>query len=232
MVSKFNINDFNKCFKEITARNKLPVLCGGSGLYIEAALKEYTLPDIPENKKIRSELDFLPKEKLADLLKSESAEIYNKTDLSSSRRIIRGIEIAKYIKSEKTPLLNPVTNNYRPLILGINLPREEIIRRIDIRLENRLKEGMLEEVEHLIRNGLSIQRLIKLGLEYRYCAMYINNEIQYEVMIDKLKTEIHRFAKRQMTWFRGMERRGLHIHWIDGNNPGSALKIIKETGFI
>ena len=118
----------------------------------------------------------------------------------------------------------------KPLIIGISIPREELIKRIDRRLDQRLKEGMIEEVKMLLDRGVTYQKLYKLGLEYRYCAMYLQNEIDLDEMMTKLKTEIHRFAKRQMTWFRGMERRGLPVHWIEGGTPPAALALIERAG--
>ncbi|HOP64510.1 MAG TPA: tRNA (adenosine(37)-N6)-dimethylallyltransferase MiaA [Spirochaetota bacterium] len=225
------VNDFDKTFDLITGRKKIPVLCGGSGLYIEAAVKGYDLPDIPENNGLREELEGIPKEKLLSILKEESPEIYSRTDISSSRRIIRGIEIARYMKNSNISAEPKRPARYTPLVIAVAFPREEVIRRIDSRLDKRLKEGMISEVETLIKQGVPVSRLIKLGLEYRYCAMYLNGEIAYDRMVEKLGTEIHRFAKRQMTWLRGMERRGLPFHWIKGDDIDAAFDIIDNAGF-
>lgn len=220
------INDFDRCFGTITGRGKLPILCGGSGLYIEAALKGYELPDIPEDRGTREELEGLPKEELLNLLQQESPEIYTRTDISSTRRIIRGIEIARYMKRAGATAAPRRTSAYTPLIIGISLPRAEIIKRINQRLDKRLNEGMIEEVETLLKNGVPPERLIKLGLEYRYCTLYLLKELKYEEMTGQLRTAIHRFAKRQMTWFRGMERRGMEIRWINGDFEKTASALI------
>lgn len=220
------INDFDRCYELITARGGLPILCGGSGLYIEAALKGYELPDIPEDSVTRGELEGEPREKLLSILHDESPELYSRTDTSSRRRIIRSIEIARYMKQNGITPAPPRPGEYAPLVIGIALPREEVIRRIDTRLEKRLEQGMVEEVASLLQRGVPAEKLIRLGLEYRYCTLYINKEISYSEMTEKLKTEIHRFAKRQMTWFRGMERRGLKIHWVSGDDFSAAFTLI------
>jgi len=222
------IADFNKSFSSITSQGKLPVLTGGSGLYIEAALKEYNLYPAPEDPELRASLDDITKEELIEILKSESDEILCRTDLSSTRRIIRGIEIARYIRNNPLEVREENTDALLPLIIGILLPRDVLIKRIDSRLEKRLQSGMIDEVKLLKKNGVTAERLIKLGLEYRYCAMYLDNEISYGDMEERLKIEIHKFSKRQMTWLRGMERRGLHINWINGNEQAEAEKIINK----
>lgn len=224
------ISDFDRCYNSIAVRGKLPILCGGSGLYIEAALKGYELPDIPEDRVTRDELEGETKERLLALLMEESPEIFSRTDTSSTRRIIRGIEIARYIQRTGSSITPRRYTEYKPLIIGITLPRDEIIRRIDQRLEKRLGEGMIEEMETLLNNGVPAERLIKLGLEYRYCTLYLLKEINHAEMTEKLRTEIHRFAKRQMTWFRGMERRGLQIHWIKGDDFQEACSLLDEAG--
>ena len=223
------ISDFHKSFNSITASGKLPILAGGSGLYIEAVLKDYNLFPAPENQGLRESLKDKTKEELLEILKSESDEIFGKTDLSSSRRIIRGIEIARYIR--KNPSGEEIINatGLIPLIIGIILPRDELLKRIDSRLSERLKNGLIDEVQLLLERGVTPERLIRLGLEYRYCTMYLQNKISYPDMEEKLKTEIHKFSKRQMTWLRGMERRGLLIHWIKGNTLSEAEKIISNT---
>jgi tRNA dimethylallyltransferase len=220
------INDFNSAFDSITLRGKLPILAGGSGLYIEGALKDYRLYPAPEDPVLRDELNDKTKDELLEILRSESEEILEKTDTSSTRRIIRGIEIAQYIRNNPTETTGSDSNRVLPLIIGVTFPREELIKRIDTRLDDRLKNGMIDEVKNLLDKGITAERLIRLGLEYRYCTMYIRNEISYDDMIEKLKIEIHKFSKRQMTWLRGMERRGLTIHWINGNDMGEVLPIL------
>lgn len=220
------IADFHNSFNSITARGKLPVLAGGSGLYIEAVLRDYDLYPAPEDPVLRDSLDDKTKDELLKILKTESAAILEKTDLSSKRRIIRGIEIARYIKNNPADVKKNKEALILPLIIGVAFPRDELLKRIDSRLDARLKNGMIDEVKMLLKNGVTPERLIKLGLEYRYCAMYLKNEMSYEEMTERLKIEIHKFSKRQMTWLRGMERRGLKIQWVEGNDPAEAEKII------
>lgn len=226
------MDDFKKAFNLVLNNNKLPILTGGSGLYLEAVLKNYSLYPAPENSELRSQLNNKTKEELASMLKSESLEIYQKTDLSSARRIIRGIEIAQYINNNKQSLSNTPQSLHRatdeiiPLIIGIMLPRDILIKKIDLRLDQRIKKGMIDEVKELIAKGVTIERLIKFGLEYKYCALYLTDKISYTDMVEKLKIEIHKYSKRQMTWLRGMERRGLKINWIKGDKLLCAEEIM------
>ena len=224
------ISDFKKSFNSITANGKLPILTGGSGLYIEGALKNYILSSAPEDPSLRDSLRMKSKDELLDMLKSESSEILEQTDISSTRRIIRGIEIARFTSNNPESMIQDTGNKIIPLIIGLKLPRDELIKRIDSRLIERLQKGMIDEVKTLLESSVTYERLIQLGLEYRYCAMYLKNEISFTDMVNKLKTEIHKFSKRQMTWLRGMERRGLIIHWINGNNVHEAEQIIKTSG--
>ncbi|MCL2154703.1 MAG: tRNA (adenosine(37)-N6)-dimethylallyltransferase MiaA [Leptospirales bacterium] len=230
------IYDFKKAFNLIQSNDKLPILTGGSGLYLEAALKNYNLYPAPQNNELRTLLNTKTKDQLIDILKSESLEIYKKTDLSSTRRIIRGIEIAQYINNnqldyrENNKEDNKENNKIKiiPLIIGIRWPRDILIKKIDLRLEERLQKGMIDEVKELIARGVTIERLIKFGLEYKYCALYLSNEISYTDMVEKLKIEIHKYSKRQMTWLRGMERRGLKINWIKDNKFNYIEEIINN----
>ena len=228
------MDDFKKAFDLILSNNKLPILTGGSGLYLEAALKNYNLYPAPQNSELRSLLNTKTKDQLIDMLKSESLEIYKKTDLSSTRRIIRGIETAQYINNnqlgyrEDNKKNNKEDNKIIPLIIGIRWPRDILIKKIDLRLNERLQKGMIDEVNALIARGVTIERLLKFGLEYKYCALYLSNEISYTDMVEKLKIEIHKYSKRQMTWLRGMERRGLKINWIKDNKLIYAEEIINN----
>ena len=222
------MGDFKKAFTLTMSNGKLPILTGGTGLYLEAALKDYNLYPAPQNSDLRSRLSNKTKEQLIDMLKSESLEIYEKTDISSVRRIIRGIEIAQYINCSKFDYKKNNETEILPLIIGIMLPRDILIKRIDLRLDERLKKGMIDEVKRLIDRGATIERLIKFGLEYKYCALYLNNEISYTDMVEKLRIEIHKYSKRQMTWLRGMERRGLKINWIKDNKLIYAEEIINN----
>lgn len=218
------IQDFNNAFNSVISKNHIPFLTGGSGLYIEAALKGYSLPEAPVDEDLRRELEPLSKDELKLILKNESEKIYMITDKSSSRRIIRGIEIARYIK----PGIIKKQNILTPLVIGINPPRDELLKKIKKRLNERLDEGMIQEVETLLDSGITFDRLIKLGLEYRYCALYLRGDITIDVMKKQLNIAINRFSKRQMTWFRGMERRGLKIHWIKNAIYEEARDIINR----
>jgi len=225
------ITDFRNSYNSIIAIGKLPILAGGSGLYIEAVLKDYDLYPAPEDPVLRDSLNNKAKDELLEILKTESDDILQRTDISSARRIVRGIEIARYLKNNPAGINRNSGIEMIPLIIGVTFPRELLLKRIDTRLDERLKSGMLDEVKMLLKSGVTPERLIKLGLEYRYCTMYLKDEISYSEMIEKLKIEIHKFSKRQMTWLRGMERRGLKIHWIEGNNPAEAEKIINQFMF-
>ena len=221
------LDDFKTAYNSITADKHLPFLAGGSGLYIEAALKGYTLPDAPINENLRKEMEILAMDKLDSILKNESEEIYRKTDRSSKRRIIRGIEIARHMKYSDTGIIEN-ENTLNTLVIGINPPREILLKKIKKRLNDRFDEGMIQEVEELINSGITYERLIKLGLEYRYCALYIRGDITREEMKEKLNIAINRFSKRQVTWFRGMERRGLKIHWLNQASLEEARDIITK----
>lgn len=218
------LQDFNQSFNSIISNGHIPFLTGGSGLYIEAALKGYSLPEAPVNENLRREMENFTRDELEVILKNESEEIYLKTDKSSSRRIIRGIEITRHMKSD---IINK-QNALIPLIIGINPPRDELLKKIEQRLNERLDEGMIKEVETLLDSGVTFDRLIKLGLEYRYCALYLRGDITMDDMKKQLNIEINRFSKRQMTWFRGMERRGLKIHWIRNADLAEARDILKR----
>ena len=222
------MEDFQNAFNLVLGNDKLPILTGGSGLYLEAVLKNYNLYPAPENNELRSRLNNKTKDQLIDMLKSESMEIYQKTDTSSSRRIIRGIEIARYINDNQPGYKENDRIEIVPLIIGIMLPRDILIKKIDSRLDERMKKGMIDEVKELIAKGVTIERLIKFGLEYKYCAMHLSNQISYTDMVEKLKVEIHKYSKRQMTWLRGMEKRGLKINWIKDNKLIHAEEIINS----
>lgn len=212
--TKYNIfqyqRDFERVYADILARGKQPILCGGSGLYIEAATCGYFLPDVPPDEKLRSELAQKPMEEL-EAFYEKIRKPHNSTDYDSKQRLIRAIEIALYEDS------HPVTrSNYLPKrcrYIGIAVSREVRNARIDARLEARLKAGMVDEVKRLLDSGIPAEDLIYYGLEYKYLTLYLTGALEYQEMVDKLRTAIHQFAKRQMTWFRGMERRGIKIEW-------------------
>ena len=209
--------DFIKVFEEIQLRNKTPVLCGGSGLYLEAVLKNYRLIEVPPNKELRETLKGKSLEELTRILKGLKPKLHNHTDVETDRRALRAIEIEKFYAE------NPKTDTSFPKIeslnIGIDFDREMRRKRITTRLKQRLEEGMLDEVQRLLDSGLTPEQLIYYGLEYKFLTLHLTGELTYDKMFSKLEIAIHQFAKRQMTWFRGMEKRGTKIHWIDGHLP-------------
>jgi tRNA dimethylallyltransferase len=207
--------DFIKVFHEINSRQKLPVLCGGSGLYLEAVLKNYRLIEVPPNKELRKELEGKTLEELTEILKAMKPELHNYTDVETDRRAIRAIEIEKYyVENPKDDSEMPDINS---LNIGIDFDREMRRQRITTRLKQRLDEGMLDEVQKLLDSGLTPEQLIYYGLEYKFLTLHLIGELTFDEMFSKLEIAIHQFAKRQMTWFRGMEKRGTKIHWINGH---------------
>jgi len=214
---------------EIRSRNRLPVLCGGSGLYLESILRNYRLREVDPDPVLRSELDLLTDEELVRRLKSYGP-VHNITDIRHRKRLIRAIEIASHSASGQ-----PVSEENKPLnqlVIGIRYAVEERRRRITDRLKMRLEEGMIEEVQHLLER-VPAETLLYYGLEYRYLTEYCLGRISRDEMFERLNTAIHQFAKRQMTWFRGMERRGIQIEWIEGERPfhdkiEEAMKLASE----
>jgi tRNA dimethylallyltransferase len=210
-------SDFIRVFNEIRSRNKFPVLCGGSGLYIEAVLKNYRLIEVPPNKELRKELEGKTLQELTEILKNLKPKLHNHTDVETDRRAIRAIEIEKYYA--ENPQFDSSFPEIRSLNIGIDFDRELRRQRITARLKQRLNEGMLDEVKRLLDLGLTPEQLIYYGLEYKYLTLHLTGELSYNEMFRQLEIAIHQFAKRQMTWFRGMEKRGTKIHWIDGYLP-------------
>ena len=208
-------NDFLKAYAGIRQRGHLPVMCGGTGLYLEAVLGGYRLQQVPENTALRAKLEQRSHEELIALLKSYGP-LHNTTDVTQRSRTLRAIEIREYEKSHPVKEQLP---QIRSVNFGISFPREEVRRRITVRLKQRLENGMLEEVQHLLEKGLQPEQLIFYGLEYRYVTQYVTGELSFNEMFIKLNTAIHQFSKRQMTWFRRMEKKGIPIHWIDGHLP-------------
>jgi tRNA dimethylallyltransferase len=209
--------DFIRVFKEIQSRNKFPVLCGGSGLYLEAVLKDYRLIQVPPNKELREELEGKSLDELTEILKSIKPGLHNTTDVETGRRALRAIEIEMYYK--KHPEIDTSMPEINSLNIGIKFDRESRRRRITGRLKQRLEDGMLDEVKKLLDSGLAPEQLIYYGLEYKYLTLHIIGALSYDEMSRQLEIAIHQFAKRQMTWFRGMEKRGTKIHWVDGYMP-------------
>ena len=217
---KYNVfeyqHDFFRAYEEIRQKEKLPILCGGTGMYIEAVLKGYKLLDVPQNPQLRESLKEKSLPELEQILATYKV-LHNKTDVDSAQRAIRAIEIEEYYKAQP-----PEANEYDPvdsLIIGINIDRELRREKISRRLRARLDEGMVDEVKGIIESGVKPDDLIYYGLEYKFLTLYIIGELSYEEMVSQLEIAIHQFAKRQMTWFRGMERRGCIIHWIEATLP-------------
>jgi tRNA dimethylallyltransferase len=208
--------DFFRVFSDIQSRGRFPVLCGGSGMYIDAATQGYRLFDVPRNDTLRAELGSKTLDELSAILSSLKS-LHNTTDVGTLEHALRAIEIAMYYRD------NPVKTNdlpeLNPLFIGIRFEREDERARITERLEKRLQQGMVEEVRQLLESGLSADSLNYYGLEYRYITRYLLGEMDYKTMVSLLNTAIHQFAKRQRTWFRKMEREGCHIHWLDGRMP-------------
>lgn len=201
---------FYKCFQEIASRGIIPILVGGSGLYIDCVLRGYQMPKAPINGNLRMELEKLDLVELRNRLLSVKTALHNTTDLLDRERIIRAIEIA--LAPENEELSRPYLN---PFVVGVRWKRDVLRQRITERLKKRLEAGMVEEVENLHKKGLSFERLKYFGLEYRFIALYLEGQLTYKEMFEQLKTKIHQFAKRQETWFRRMERLGVKIHWLD-----------------
>ena len=214
---QYNVFEFQRsfilAFNEIRTRGKFPVFCGGSGLYLEAVLKGYRLTQVPSNKARREELELLSLAQLSDLLKSYKS-VHNSSDTETRNRAIRAIEIEEYL--QKHPELNFEFPAIHSLVVGVRFERELRRERITARLKQRLEEGMIEEVQGLLDKGLTPADLTYYGLEYKYVTLYLTGEITREEMFERLNIAIHQFAKRQMTWFRKMEREGFDIHWVDG----------------
>ena len=207
--------DFIRVFNEIKSREKFPVLCGGSGLYLEAVLKNYRLIEVPPNKKLRKELEGKSLAELTEILKNLKPKLHNYTDVETDRRAVRAIEIEKYYaENREFDSEMPTINS---LNIGIDFDRVKRRERITKRLKQRLDEGMLDEVKKLLDSGLSPEQLIYYGLEYKFLTLHLIGQLTFNEMFSKLEIAIHQFAKRQMTWFRGMEKRGTKIHWINGH---------------
>jgi tRNA dimethylallyltransferase len=205
--------DFISAFNSITTKSKLPILCGGTGLYIESVLKGYRLIDVPENLKLRANLENKKDEELITFLKSFKTP-HNVTDTSDRKRLVRAIEIQQYYTDH--PEIDFSFPEIHPLIFGIHFDRATLRKRITDRLDARLGGGMVEEVRDLLKKGLKPEQLKFYGLEYKFLTQFVIGEICYNDMYNLLNTAIHQFAKRQMTWFRKMERGGVEINWIDG----------------
>lgn len=217
---KYNVfeyqRDFLQAYEEIRGRGRLPIVCGGTGMYLESVLKGYRLLPVPENPDLRARLADKSLEELTEMLKRYKS-LHNTTDVDTAKRAIRAIEIEEYylhapVDERPFPKLNS-------LVVGVDIDRELRREKITRRLRQRLDEGMADEVRRLLEQGVQAEDLIYYGLEYKYLTLYVTGQLTYEQMFHDLEIAIHQFAKRQMTWFRGMERRGFTIHWIDARLP-------------
>ena len=217
---KYNVfeyqRDFLTAYESIKQKGKLPVLCGGTGMYLEAVLKGYKLLPVPENPELRTRLADKSLEELTEMLKQYKS-LHNTTDVDTAKRAIRAIEIEEYYAH--TPVDERTFPKLNSLIIGVDIDRELRREKISRRLRQRLDEGMVDEVRRLIEQGIQPDDLIYYGLEYKYLTLYAIGKLTYEEMYKELEIAIHQFAKRQMTWFRGMERRGFTIHWMDAGLP-------------
>ncbi|MDR2650745.1 MAG: tRNA (adenosine(37)-N6)-dimethylallyltransferase MiaA [Prevotellaceae bacterium] len=217
---KYNVfeyqRDFHKAYNDICSRNKQPILCGGSGMYIEAIVNGYNMPEAPANQELRIELEKHSNEELINMLASLK-QLHNTTDYDTRKRLIRAIEIEVFRKENDIELsrYEKINNVYFGIIFDTDTRR----KRITERLEYRLKNGMIDEVKRLLEKNISADDLIYYGLEYKFITLYLIGKLSYDEMRQQLNIAIHQFAKRQMTWFRGMERRGAKINWIDGHLP-------------
>ena len=221
-------HDFHKAYREILARSKAPILCGGTGLYIESVLKGYHLPDVPADPELRSALEKKSLEELTKILQSYRP-LHNITDTDSKKRAIRAIEIEDYkSKQESAATAFPAIES---ILLGLDIDRELRREKITARLQARLQEGMIEEIRNILDSGVTPGDLIYYGLEYKFVTLHVTGKMSYEEMFRQLEIAIHQFAKRQMTWFRGMERRGFTIHWIDAALP-TEQKLQQAHSFI
>lgn len=232
---KYNVfefqRDFLDAYKNIKSRDKEVILCGGTGMYIESVLKGYRLVSVPENEELREKLSCKSLEELTEIL-SRYKKLHNSTDVDTVKRAIRAIEIEEYYQNNKVD--ERPFPDYKSIIIGVDIDRESRRERISERLRQRLEEGMADEVRDLIKSGISAETLTYYGLEYKYLTLYVTGKLSYEDMYSKLEIAIHQFAKRQMTWFRGMERRGFSVNWINAewsseHKLEAILKLINKT---
>ncbi|MBR6086839.1 MAG: tRNA (adenosine(37)-N6)-dimethylallyltransferase MiaA [Prevotella sp.] len=219
--TKYNLfqyqQDFHKAYDDIVRRGKEPILCGGTGLYIEAVLKGYQLAPVPENPELRKQLEGKTLQELTEMLtelkRRNGSVMHNTTDVDTSQRAIRAIEIEMGEGNRKS--VQPATPVIQsPSVFGVSIDRELRREKISRRLRARLDEGMVEEIQGLLNEGIPPENLIYYGLEYKYVTLYLTGQMSYDDMVSRLEIAIHQFAKRQMTWFRGMERRGISIKWL------------------
>jgi len=230
---KYNVfeyqRDFVRVYNELKQRNIFPVICGGSGMYLDSIISGYSMFEVPPDSGLRARLEKKSMEELTGIL-STYKKLHNTTDTDTKKRVIRAIEIEhfdSYSKKKQTKF-----PDLKSLVIGIMTDRETRRERISARLRQRLDAGMVEEVKKLLINGIRKEALVYYGLEYRFITLYLAGEMKYDVMVKNLEVAIHRFAKRQMTWFRGMERKGIVIHWINSELPmdekvGRVMELLK-----
>ncbi len=207
------MNDFKSAFQDIESRGHRAILCGGSGMYIESVIRSYRLPDAPVDEDYRMAQKHYSDEELTARLASY-IKLHNHTDTETRDRLLRALEIQEY--RQQNPDSYTKLPPMRHLVIGVTYPRDVVVERIGIRLRQRLENGMIDEVQRLLDNGVPRERLLKYGLEYKHITRYLTEDYPYGQMYENLYTDIRRFSKRQMTWFRRMERNGVQIHWIDG----------------
>lgn len=217
---KYNVfefqRDFLQAYEAIRQKGKLPILCGGTGMYIESVLKGYRLLPVPENPELRRALSDKSLDDLTAILAGYK-KLHNSTDVDTVKRAVRAIEIEEYYRKQSVSARE--FPEIKSLVIGVDIDRDLRREKITHRLKQRLEEGMVDEVTALLDSGISADDLIYYGLEYKYLTLYVIGKLTYDDMFNQLEIAIHQFAKRQMTWFRGMERRGFHIHWIDASLP-------------
>ncbi len=231
---KYNLfefqRDFLAAYEDIKQRGAFPVMCGGSGMYVESVLRGYRLIPVPENAALRASLEEKSLEELTAIL-STYKQLHNNTDTDTKKRAIRAIEIEEYYAA--CPVEERTFPQIRTLTVGVDVSREVRRERISARLRSRLAEGLVEEVERLLTSGITAEQLIYYGLEYKFVTLYVTGQLPYDEMVNGLEIAIHQFAKRQMTWFRGMEKRGTEICWVDGSLPrDEQVRIIKSMLYV
>jgi tRNA dimethylallyltransferase len=222
--------DFYAAFRDVIGRSRLPVVVGGTGLYIEAVLKHYRIPNVPENPETRKQLMRESAEELLLRLQALDPELYRNTDTSSKKRVVRSLEIALYGRDHEIRWSDENPPRIDPLVLAVRWPRRELHARINRRLEERLAHGMIGEVERILQSGVPRERFDLFGMEYKHIASYLDGTVPYREMVKNLRYAIHQLAKRQETWFRGMERRGTALHWIDRADRNQAREIAVRSG--
>ncbi|MGL4992997.1 MAG: tRNA (adenosine(37)-N6)-dimethylallyltransferase MiaA [Bacteroidales bacterium] len=228
--TKYNLfefqHDFHNAYSQIKSKGMMPILCGGTGMYIESVLKGYKLLAVPENRELRDRLANRSLEELTEILRGYK-NLHNSTDVDTAKRAIRAIEIEEYYLTD-----NAQANEFAPLnslIIGVDIDRDLRREKITRRLDSRIEEGMVDEVRALMAEGIPAEDLIYYGLEYKFITQHIIGELSLKQMRDSLERAIHQFAKRQMTWFRGMERRGFNINWIDASIPtAEKIEVVEE----